>query len=248
MIHQMRAHKWRQRLIGDIKMINQLRKTTIVVPNIIKEQDTMLRDLKRTFPEIEWFNEREHIGNITSILKGFAHANPTIGYAQGIAFIVFILYYVYYNDSKEHVLHDTFYSLHTIISHIRPFIPRDSSDSRIQNWIDSAASIIRLKFFHNHPTLALKLRDTIHIKLLIIQTGPALFANWFDFEDTQLIWDYLFSTENIFENVLDIIAGMIVSNKEVYLHLDTEKVLQITGLRSFYRVASIVSYAHTLTR
>lgn len=248
MIYEMRAHKWRQRLIGDIKIINQLRNTNIIVPDIIKEEETLLSDLKRTFPEIEWFKKREHISRISSILKAFSHSNPTIGYAQGVAFIVFVLYYVYYTDCPKHVIHDTFYSLHTIMTHIRPFIPRNENDSRIKNWVDSTASIIRLKFFHNHPLLALKLRDTIYIKLLIIQTGPALFANWFELEDIKIIWDYLFSTENIFENVLDVIAAMIVSKKEVYLHFESEKILQIIGLRSFYRVASIVSYAHTLKR
>lgn len=243
----MRASKWRAALIGDLELIRDLRQSTLTEPLIIRDQCTMEQDLKRTFPTIEWFNKGEHLANVQKILMSYAEVNPNIGYAQGMCFIVFVLYKVYYDDCPEHATHDTFFSLHTIVHHIRPMYPRDCDDKHIASWLESTASIVRLKILYGHPQLAIKLRNTGFIKLLLIKTVPALFANWFNLEDTMVAWDYIFSGV-IFENMLNLVSGMILFNMEVYLHLTTEKVLQITSVKSFYRVSSIVSYAYTFQR
>ncbi len=240
----MRAAKWRSALIGDMELIRQLRQSVIKAPLIIRDQTDMENDLRRTFPKNQWFNTDEHLRNITTILMAYAEANPNIGYAQGMCFIAFVLYYIYYNDCPEYAVHDTFFSFHTIIRFIRPLYPRDSSDTHIIKWIDSTSSIIRLKLLYRYPKLAAKLRNTGFVKLMLIKTGPALFANWFKLEDTLILWDYLF-TEDIFENMLNVIGAMIVHNREVYLHLNEEKILHLTAVKSFYRVSSIVSYAYT---
>lgn len=118
-------------------------------------------------------------------------------------------------------------------------------DIHIGSWIESTASVIRLKLLYHYPKLAVRLRHTAFVKLMMIKTGPALFANWFKMEDTLILWDYLFSGD-IFDNILNTIAAMIIHHKEVYIHLAEEKVLQITSVKDLYRVSSVVSYAYTL--
>jgi len=243
----MRASKWRAALIGDLDLIHKLRESTIIPPDTIRDQCTMEQDLKRTFPTIEWFNTDKHLNNISDILMAYAKVNPNIGYAQGMCFIVFVLYKVYYDDCPEYAVHDTFFSLHTLIHYIRPLYPRDSEDKHITKWLESTASIIRLKLLYRYPVLAVKLRNTGFIKLLLIKTAPALFANWFKLKDIVVLWDYLF-TGDIFENILGAISAMIVCNRDIYLHLNEEKALQITAVKSFYKVSSVVSFAHTFQR
>jgi len=240
----MRASKWRAALIGDLDLIHKLRQSTIIPPNVIRDQSTMDQDLKRTFPTVQWFNKDTHLNNISDILMAYAKVNPNIGYAQGMCFIVFVLYKVYYEDCPEYVVHDTFYSLHTLIHYIRPLYPRDCDDKHITKWLESTASIIRLKLLYRSPKLAVKLRNSGFIKLLLIKTAPALFANWFKIEDIVILWDYLF-TGDTFENMLNAITAMIVCNRDIYLHLNEDKALQITAIKSFYKVSSVVSYAHT---
>ena len=243
----MRAAKWRSALIGKVELISELRKTPIVPPRNIPDQIDMENDLKRTFPNVLWFTSAKHLGNIEKVLKMYAFMNPGVGYAQGMCFIAFLLYYVYYTDNPNHAVNDTFFSFHTIMGFIRPFYPRDMRDIHIGSWLESTASVIRLKILYHYPKLAARLRNTAFIKLMMIKTGPALFANWFKMHDTEILWDYLFHGD-IFENMLNAIAAMLIHHKEVYIHLSEEKALQITAIKDFYRVSSVVSYAYTLKR
>tara|TARA_B100001057_G_scaffold413779_2_gene430510 strand:+ start:2285 stop:3004 length:720 start_codon:yes stop_codon:yes gene_type:complete len=238
----MRAHRWRSTLIGKINLIRELRKTRLIVPfDKIPDEDVIMQDLVRTFPETMWYTE--HLKELREVIMCYAHTNPSVGYAQGMCFIVFILYRVFYNDCPKHAAIDTFYALHTIMRYLRPMYPRDQDDQIILNFIDSTAALTRLNFMSRHQRLAVKLRGNEFIKLLLIKTGPTLFANWFTFEDTVLIWDYLF--EDIFANFINVLTAMIIQNENIYLHMKFDKTLQIISQKSFYRAASIVSCART---
>lgn len=242
----MRAAKWRNILIGDIDLIEKLRETPIIPPRHIRDQQVMDNDLQRTFPAESWFNTERHIENIRDIIMAYADVNQSLGYAQGMCFITFTLYRVYYEDCPKCAKIDTFYSLHTILGFLRPLFPRDADDPFVMKWIDSTAGVIKLKLLTKNAKLVSKLRGNGFIKLLLVKTLPALFANWFEYNDILLIWDHIFSNDDIFENTLNILVGMIIYHKDVYLHLRTEKVLQLTAVKSFYKASSVVSHAYTL--
>ena len=104
-------------------------KSTLRYPLTIEHQEDLNNDLTRTYPEMSWFND--HLNSLSIILRAFAYANPNIGYAQGMNFLTFILYYVYYEDCPKYAIKDTFYSLHNIVKHIRPIIPKGSDDKDI---------------------------------------------------------------------------------------------------------------------
>lgn len=242
----MRASKWRHELIGDMTLMDKLRACPLMPPSEIKDQMTMDNDLRRTFPTDAWFT-KNHLHNLSTILMVYADTNPTVGYAQGMCFIVFLLYKVYYQDCPKYALEDTYYSLYTIMRYIRPLYPRDEHDQDINKWLESTSSIIRLKLLYHSPKLALRLRNTGFVKLMLIKTGPTLFANWFSTDDTLILWDYIFK-DDIFDNVLNVLTAMIMVNREIYMNLSDDKILHITSIKSFYKISSIVSCAHALKR
>lgn len=244
----MRAAKWRDILIGDTELIEKLRETPVIPPQQIRDQLVMNNDIRRTFPTEGWFNTEKHIKNLRAIIMAYADVNKSIGYAQGMCFITFTLYRVYYEDCPKHAVTDTFYSLHSIMGFLRPLFPRDANDPFVIKWIDSTAGVIKLKLLSKNALLVSKIRGNGFIKLLIVKTLPALFANWFEYNDLLLVWDHIFSSEDIFENTLNIVVGMIVYHKDVYIHLRNEKILQLTAVRSFYKASSVVSHAYTLKR
>ena len=172
----MRASKWRAALIGDLELINKLRQTPVVLPDEVRDQNDINNDLTRTFPTESWF--LDHLEDLRTILMVYADTTRTIGYAQGMCFIVFVLYYVYYQDCPKHVINDCIFSLHGIIGNIAPLYPRDDEDADIGRWLDSVSSTIRLKLLYRVPKLAVALRNTMFIKLMIIKTGPAMFASY----------------------------------------------------------------------
>lgn len=239
----MRASKWRSALIGDIQLINKLRLTPVTTPCDVRDQTDIDNDLTRTFPTEPWFHD--HLDNIRTILMVYADTTPTIGYAQGMCFIVFVLYYVYYQDCPEHVVNDCIFSLHGIMGNIAPLYPHDQADEDIGRWLDSVSGTVRLKLLYRIPSLAVKLRNTMFIKLMIIKTGPALFANWFSLQDVLIVWDYIVKPD-MFENIINVFCALMMHNRDIYMYFDTEKILQLTSIKSFYRVSSVVSYAHSL--
>lgn len=240
----MRAHRWRYTLIGKLNLIRELRKTSLTLPlDRLEEEDVIMQDLCRTFPETTWYTD--HLKDLRKIIMCYAFTNPAVGYAQGMCFIVFILYRVFHADCPKYAAIDTFYALHTIMHSIRPFYPRDQYDENVLSFIDSTSALVRLNFLTRHRSLATKMRGNEFIKLLLIKTGPTLFANWFDYDDTVLIWDYLF--EDIFPNFINILSAMITKNENIYLHMKYDKILHLISQKSFYRASSIVSYARTFS-
>ena len=59
---------------------------------------TIENDLNRTFPDEEFFQNKENIDKIRNILIAFSRRNSSIGYTQGFNFIVGRLLYVIGNE------------------------------------------------------------------------------------------------------------------------------------------------------
>ena len=56
------------------------------IPSIYEQ--TIEKDLSRTFPEEEFFQKKENIDKLRNILLAFSRRNSSIGYNQGFNFIV----------------------------------------------------------------------------------------------------------------------------------------------------------------
>ena len=69
-------------------------------------------DLNRTFTEESWFDS--HRETLSGILNTFSVVNEGFGYPQGLNYLAFPLYYVYFNDQPKTAVEDTFYSLQSL--------------------------------------------------------------------------------------------------------------------------------------
>ncbi|CAJ0942100.1 unnamed protein product, partial [Mesorhabditis belari] len=71
-------------------------------------RDLILKDVARTFPEIELFQDAEVKSLMCSVLHVYAKDNPFIGYKQGMHEILAPLVFVLYNDQQlyQHALED----------------------------------------------------------------------------------------------------------------------------------------------
>ena len=56
------------------------------IPSIYEQ--TIEKDLNRTFPEEEFYQKKDNIEKLRHILKAFSRRNSSIGYVQGFNFIV----------------------------------------------------------------------------------------------------------------------------------------------------------------
>ena len=56
------------------------------IPSIYEQ--TIEKDLNRTFPDEEFFQKKENIDKLRNILLAFSRRNSSIGYNQGFNFIV----------------------------------------------------------------------------------------------------------------------------------------------------------------
>ena len=56
------------------------------IPSIYEQ--TIEKDLNRTFPDEEFFQKKENIDKLRNILIAFSRRNSSIGYNQGFNFIV----------------------------------------------------------------------------------------------------------------------------------------------------------------
>lgn len=239
----MRAVKWRQSLIGDMTRLALLRDTHehIFVPDKIADETDLNNDLQRTFPGLSYSDEQ--LEPIKNILKVYANVNREIGYMQGMCFIAFVLYHTYSNDDPENCIVDTYYSLTRLVGYIRPIYPVHAKDPKPTQFLNNMSKLIRLKLVCKHQALAGKLTNLDYIRTLIIRTAPALFANYFTMEDTKILWDYIMDGD-IFENILSCYCAILVCNKDIYLHMNDEKIYTFIMTPCFYRVASIVSAAY----
>ena len=68
------------------------------IPSLFEK--TIENDLCRTFPEEEFFQDKENINKIRNILLAFSRRNSSIGYCQGFNFIVGRLLKIIQNEVR----------------------------------------------------------------------------------------------------------------------------------------------------
>ena len=97
-------------------------------------------DLDRTFTNVEWFNP--HRETLRGILNTFSVVNEGFGYPQGLNYLAFPLYYVYFQDQPKTAVEDNFYSLQSLVRVVLPLYPLDAKDSSAFETICSVANMV----------------------------------------------------------------------------------------------------------
>lgn len=241
-----RAQIWRNCLLGSPYTIHFIREYTINIGKISKHNDDILKDIKRTYPMNAFFND--HIEKLSNILNTYAYVNNGMGYAQGMAFLAFVLFKVYHEDDPLYAAEDTFYSLHNIIQVIRPAYPLNDKDKSAVNFNDHMSSSVALLIGKKNKPLALKLKEMDLIKIFIYQHIPCLFANRYKVEDCCILWDFIIRPESkeMFHRILCIVAGMIMTVEPVVMNMSFDSILGIMQHNSTYNVRRVITKASLL--
>jgi len=214
----MRASSWRKRLCP-----NSPYPSLTIVPS--KYSDQISIDVPRT-SDNPWFLPHEK--TLCGILNTFANVNKSFGYAQGLNFIAFPLFYVFYNDDPKTAVENTFYALHSVVRTVLPFYPLDANDTSALEFIRTVASTVRLRCVEMDPSLYIIFeQDYIQfVESLVSATVPVLYSNTFKLEDTLLLWDDFFETNSnkeLLEKCVHVLSRCIVSQRNVFLHLRLDK-------------------------
>lgn len=249
----MRAQKWRDILIGNREIVNNLRKTKLINVNELKlkssDEMDLKRDLTRTFPTHVFF--RDEINNISTIIQWYCHTNRGMGYFQGLCFMTFPLYYVFYKDDPKHAQEDTFYAVHKFIQVIRPCIPIKSNEKATLEFNDTISKLVLLSIGEKNLRLQRKLLEEpwdIVIPTLVVQLLPSMFANRFSLEETLILWDYIIEgrTANMLGRTVNVIASMVLQLEQIYLQFDFAQALTMMQCQENYNVYKIIITAKSL--
>ncbi len=146
-------------------------------------------DLKRTFPEDDFFHNEEIINKLRNILLTYSKRNLSIGYVQGFNFIVGRMLKYISNEEK------VFWLFTQVIEFILT-IDFYSEMSGIMSDIDILICIMKEKYI---PDLFNYLKEDfiIYIKNILMQWFLSLFISNFPIESQLLIWDILFVDKKI---------------------------------------------------
>lgn len=186
-------------------------------------------DVARTSQD-PWF--ADHRETIVQILNTFSVVNKGFGYPQGVNYLAFPLFYVYYKDNKDTAVEDTFYSLQTLVGIVLPVYPLDKDDTSALRVIESISNIVALRCFETDPELGVLFSDTHSPFLMSIVSSmlPTLYANVFSLHDTLLLWDTLFqkkSQRKMFDCAVHVLVHSILFHKNMFLYLPVHKCMTV---------------------
>lgn len=186
-------------------------------------------DLSRTFTKVKWFDS--HRETLRGILNTFSVVNEGFGYPQGLNYLAFPLYYVYYHDQPKTAVEDTFYSLQSLVRVVLPLYPLDAKDSSAFETICSVANMVTLQCYEADPKLGILFADTHapFITSLVSSIMPTMYANVFSLQDTLLLWDEIISPscKVMFQRVMRIMVQAILFHKNMFLHMPVDKSMML---------------------
>ena len=186
-------------------------------------------DLSRTFTNVKWFDS--HRETLRGILNTFSIVNEGFGYPQGLNYLAFPLYYVYFQDQPETAVEDTFYSLQSLVRVVLPLYPLDAKDSSAFETICSVANMVTLQCYEADSKLSILFAETHapFITSLVSSIMPTMYANVFSLYDTLLLWDEIIahSCNDMFKKVLQIMVQAILFHKNMFLHMPVDKSMML---------------------
>lgn len=242
----MRALKWRRILLGPRDTIQLLRRAPLLSQRSLHD-DTIEKDIVRTFSDDDWFHE--HVEPIANILSTYAYTNEGMGYVQGMAYLVFILYRCFYEDCPLHAETDTYYAFHTLINAIRPIYPIHSRDLTPVDFHRRIGVLVFLTISSQDQRLARRVKALPEVvELLTRQTIPSIFGNKFAYAEVVLIFDFILnpSPSETFHRIVCVLAATIVALGPVFLSMDAAKIMEIVQIKEYYDVTKIIALARRL--
>ncbi len=189
--------------------------------------DQIKLDMPRTFSEESWFDlHRETLGRL---LTTFASLNQAFGYPQGINYLAFPLFYVFYNDDPQTAETYTLDALQVLVGVVLPIYPLDANDSGALVYIHSVSSWVCMRCVSKDSRLSILFSDDykMFIHSIVSNMLPTLYANVFSLTDTLILWDTIFQSKCMLVCALDMMTSLIVFHANVFLHLSVDKAMQV---------------------
>ena len=218
-----RAAVWRRRLCPKSPFVP----TELVIGPF---DDQIQLDMRRTFSEVAWF--KKHYEILRKILNTFSVINEGFGYPQGLNYLAYPLFYVFFNDNPETAVMDTLYSLQTLVQIVLPLYPLDAKDKNALIRIHQITRIVCLDCIENETKLNFLFDDDYvpFMTSLVSSIVPTLYANVFSLFDTIVIWDFLFKKKNlrhIFQQVVRVLTKAILFHKNIFIYLPIHSSMEV---------------------
>ena len=184
-------------------------------------------DIPRTFSDNAWF--APHRGTLGNILNTFAVQNQAFGYPQGINYLAFPLYYVFYEDDPKTAVQYTMDALQVLVGVVLPVYPLDSRDVKALGFIQATSSWVCMQVVKKDKRLRVLFSEeyTLFLNGIVSNMLPTLYANVFSLSDTLLLWDTLLRSSCILECALGMMSSFIVYHANIFLHLSMDKAMQV---------------------
>lgn len=239
----MQATRWRSILMGDV---NDLRSRLLASPDIeALPLDEIERDIARTFPD-KWF--KEHHDRIRNVLLWYAWTHPGVSYCQAFSFLAFSLYKMFHMDDPRHSMVDTYYSMHTLISLVRPIFPLNSEDIKPVEFTRAFQSLVHINLLVVDHVLAEKVFEHNIVQFYVLNGVPTLFTNWFSVEEGHQIIEFLLDEqkERMFSNIVNFVSAFILAYREIYMHFTTENLMLYVRQKNVFQVPKIIAVARCI--
>ena len=190
-------------------------------------------DITRTFPTERWFDP--HREQLVALLNTFASINVGIGYIQGMNYLIFPLWKVYYESTPEWAVEDTLCSMQSIMHMTLRVYNTDVSDSHL-SYLKTLAGVIRLRCMTVEPSMRVLFDDDYmpFLTSVIASLIPTLFSTALRIDHVMILWDQIFSAttkRRMFNRAVDMVVCLLVHHKNVFLHLPL-----VTAMEVFQRL------------
>lgn len=199
-----RAQIWRKYLLGDYETILQGRKMyhNIVIHHPYEIDTEIARQIKADIPRTNLLQGHISLSEskqkvIESLLTQYVQIMPCDGYLQGFNYIMALLYHVYEKEDVEHALSDTWWSMVSVVSVMRPMIPdHDPHDfQRYTNkWSVYYRNHLRLK--NNRLYILLEPHLGVILPMITVKWLMIWFTQMFVLDDIKIVWDALITCES----------------------------------------------------
>ena len=223
---QMRAYRWRCKLMGPATGWEVVRAPLELSTSSFDNQIRM--DVVRTHPHDSWFDP--HRESICQLLNAFANTNIGFGYPQGLNFLVFPLWKVYYTSIPECAMLDTYYSLQFLVGALLSVYPVDKSDSAALDQLCIICAVVKLRSTTKYPNLRKKIFAKEYEPLIISLVSrmvPTMFANVYAVDDCVVLWDSILTNDSVLDAVIQCMVNLICLHHNVFEHLSLESCMVV---------------------
>lgn len=246
MCFKMRAFQWRSKMMGPIDAWKDLRQP---IEFKVSAYDSQIRlDVARTHSTDVWFDP--HRETICKILNAFANTNIGFGYPQGLNFLAFPLWKVYYKSTPRWAISDTYYSLHYLVGALLTVYPIHKSDNAALEQMELICNVVKLKTSQKYPELRRRIFSSEYEPLIISLVSrmvPTMFSNVYDVDDCIVLWDSILKEDDILESLVKCMVILICINHNVVEHLPLVSCMNIIQQSACLTISAVKNFGYLLT-